>query len=133
MNSKVNGSPVTRAAKEIEKTRIRLKYIALRSYIKLHIKIHAAVPDFNTGDYNALEQEDLIRPLKVRIPVDNSYLDVEDECNETRTVNTILVDRSGITVITDEGDEIQDKDLTIEELADIVSMIELSAKNKKTK
>lgn len=133
MNSKVNGSPVTRTAREIEKTKTRLKYIALRSYIKLHIKSHAAVPDFNTGDYNALEQKDLIRPLKIRIPVDNSYLDVEDECGETRTVNTILVDRSGITVITDEGDEIQDKDLTIEELADIVSVIELSAKNKKTK
>lgn len=74
-------------------------------------------------DY-VIPTENLCRTIRINIEVDNSYLDVEDTCYEDVEVASIAVSRDGdVTVDSEDA-----KKLSLEELANIAEVLELTYK-----
>ena len=71
---------------------------------------------------------DLCRTIRIDVEVDNSYLDVEDRCYEEVEVASIVVSRDGNILVQSEDGEWDAEKLSIEELADIAEVLELSYK-----
>lgn len=90
----------------------------------MYKKLGWAEPD-DDEDYEIFGS-DLCRTIRINIEVDNSYLDVEDTCYEDAEIASIIVSRDGDILVTTENDEIDAKRLSLEELADIAEVLELS-------
>ena len=90
----------------------------------MYKKLGWAEPD-NDEDYEIFGS-DLCRTIRINVEVDNSYLDVEDTCYEDVEVASIIVSRDGDILVTTENDEMDAERLSIEELADIAEVLELS-------
>lgn len=91
----------------------------------MYKKLGWAEPDDEDGEYEIFGS-DLCRTIRINVEVDNSYLDVEDTCYEDVEVASIIVSRDGDILVTTENDEIDAKRLSLEELADIAEVLELS-------
>lgn len=90
----------------------------------MYKKLGWAEPD-EDEDYEIFGS-DLCRTIRINVEVDNSYLDVEDTCYEDVEVASIIVSRDGDILVTSEDDEWDAERLSIEELADIAEVLELS-------
>lgn len=90
----------------------------------MYKKLGWAEPD-DDEDYEIFGS-DLCRTIRINVEVDNSYLDVEDTCYEDVEVASIIVSRDGDILVTSEDDEWDAERLSIEELADIAEVLELS-------
>lgn len=90
----------------------------------MYKKLGWAEPE-DDEDYEILGS-DLCRTIRINVEVDNSYLDVEDTCYEDVEVASIIVSRDGDILVTTENDEIDAKKISLEELADIAEVLELS-------
>ena len=97
----------------------------------LYTSIYGDEPDFEEEGGWRICTGDLKEDLYINIAVDNSYLDVEDVCYERREMAEILVclDNS-VIVIDEDSNEWNDSEYTIEELAAIADLLELSYKTK---
>ena len=63
----------------------------------------------------------------IEIAVDNSYLDVEDNCTEPRRITQFIINEDGdlsFCVVGPDTPELKPKDLTIEELARIANYLQ---------
>lgn len=61
----------------------------------------------------------------IQVPVDNSYLDVEDDIYERRAIERVYVQDDGKVIVeTEEGDEIYCENLSVEEIATIADCLE---------
>lgn len=78
------------------------------------------------GDNSHTEEEDWMYNPSVMVDVDNSYLDVEDTITESRKVVEIEVGNGRVQIITEEGDDIDAKYLSVEELYAIADCLEKS-------
>ena len=78
------------------------------------------------GDNSHTEEEDWMYNPSVMVYVDNSYLDVEDTITESRKVVEIEVGNGRVQIITEEGDDIDAKYLSVEELYAIADCLEKS-------
>ena len=91
----------------------------------MYKKLGWAEPDDEDGEYEIFGS-DLCRTIRINVGVDNSYLDVEDRCYEDVEVASIIVSRDGGILVTSEDDEWDAENLSLEELADIAEVLELS-------
>lgn len=88
-------------------------------------RIYNAIHTDEGGAYT--EEEDWPWSPSIEVPVDNSYIDVYDDCTEQRKVIGIYIDEDGKPyVTTEEGDEIFCENLSVEELGKICDCLEVS-------
>lgn len=90
---------------------------SLIGFIKFEIPLVAKA--VGSEEENYVEDVDLKWNPAIEIPVDNSYLDVYDDCTERRKVVSICVEGDKVVVGTEEGDEIYADNLSVEELGAI--------------
>ena len=81
--------------------------------------ISRAVNNDTDDEYIHTDEEDWKWNPVIEVRVDNSYLDVYDNCTERRTVVSIGIIDGNVFILTSEGDEIQGEDLSVEELGTI--------------
>lgn len=87
----------------------------------------------NAEDHNYTDEGDWVWNPAINVPVDNSYLDVEDDYSERRKVVAIGIDEldgeEKVFVNTYEGDEIFAENLSVEELGGICDCLVESYKH----
>lgn len=87
----------------------------------------------NAKDHNYTNEGDWVWNPAINVPVDNSYLDVEDDYSERRRVVSIAVEEidgeEKVTISTEEGDEIFAENLSVEELGGICDCLVESYKH----
>lgn len=76
-------------------------------------------------DY-VIPSENLCRTIRINVEVDNSYLDVEDTCYEDVEVTEVVVSRDGEVWFNTADDDYTVDEVSIEELADVAEVLELS-------
>ena len=100
----------------------------LVGFIKYETELISRIYNIYTDEEGAYtEEEDWPWSPSVEVPVDNSYLDVYDDCTERRRVIGIYIDEDGKPyVTTEEEDEIFCENLSVEELGAICDCLEES-------
>lgn len=69
--------------------------------------------------------DDLKKDIFITVEVDNSCIDVEDTCYERKKIVEIVIEEDdSLTFINEEGEEWNDTDITIDELAIISDTIQ---------
>ena len=92
----------------------------LCNFIKFETDLISRAVNSDTDDeYPHTEEEDWNWNPIITVPVDNSYLDIYDDCTEQRTVVGVGVVEDKVTIITEEGDELYGENLSVEELGTI--------------
>ena len=72
----------------------------------------------------------LCRSIYINVEVDNSYLDIEDNCYEDREVAEIIVSREGEVWVNTELNDYTIDEISVEELADVAEVLELTYNRK---
>lgn len=122
---------VTKANYILTKARNDLKAFIQMEASLLYKLIFGEGPDFEEEGWWTIFTGDLCDDLYINVEVDNSYLDVEERTYERREMSEIIVLLDGTVMVRDEdGNEWDDTDITISELATIADLLELTYNNK---
>lgn len=122
---------VTKANYILTKARNDLKAFIQMEASLLYKLIYGKDPDFEEGGGWAIFTSVLCDDLYINVEVDNSYLDVEERTYERREMSEIIVLLDGTVMVRDDdGNEWDDTDITISELATIADLLELTYSNK---
>lgn len=101
----------------------------LIGFIKFESELICRAVNANTKDGVCTTEEDWKWNPAIEVPVDNSYLDVEDYCTERRKVVAIAIEGDKVIVTTEEKDEIYAENLSVEELGAICDCLAESFKS----
>ena len=89
--------------------------------------IHNAVSNKSEDGETYVKEDNLVWQPLIEVPVNDTYLDVEDYCSEKRVIVEVCVDKDGQSwVKTQEGDVIYCNNLSVEELANIANCLKES-------
>ena len=122
---------LTKAHQVLNSAKDELKRFIKMEAALLYKAIYGNDPDFEEEGGWAICTGDLCGDLYINVEVDNSYLDVEDICYERREMSEVLVLLDDTVVLIDEnGEEVNDREITIEELAHVSDLLELTYRNK---
>lgn len=106
------------------------KFIKMEAAL-LYKAIYGSDPDFAEDGGWIICTGYLCGDLYINVEVDNSYLDVEDICYERREMAEIVVLLDDSIIVRDEdGNEWNDREITLEELAHVADLLELTYTNK---
>lgn len=94
----------------------------------LYKKLDWEEPD--EGDDYSISTDYLCRDIHINVEVDNSYLDIEDNCYERREVSEIVVSRDGEVWVNTELNDYTIDEISVEELADVAETLELTYNRK---
>ena len=94
----------------------------------LYKKFDWGEPD-EDEDY-VISTDYLCRSIYINVEVDNSYLDIEDNCYERREVAEIIVSREGEVWVNTEVNDYTIDEISVEELADVAEVLELTYNRK---
>lgn len=115
---------LTNAKEEIK------KFIKMEAVL-LYKAIYGCDPDFAEEGGWTICTGDLCDNLYVNIKADNSYLDVENICYERCEMSEIIVLLDDTIIVRDEdGEEWTDSEISLEDLAHVSDILELTYLNK---
>ena len=106
------------------------KFIKMEAVL-LYKAIYGKDPDFEEEGGWTICTGDLCGDVYVDIEVDNSYLDIQDTCYERREMTEIIVLLDDTVIVRDEdGNEWTDKEISLDDLAHVSDILELTYLNK---
>lgn len=115
---------LTNAKEEIK------KFIKMEAVL-LYKMIYGEDPDFEEEGGWTICTGDLCGDVYVDIAVDNSYLDIQDTCYKRREMAEIIVLLDDTVIVRDEdGNEWTDKEISLDDLAHVSDILELTYRNK---
>lgn len=122
---------VTKAHLILDKAKEDIKKFIKMEAALLYKAIYGKDPDFEEDGGWIICTGDLCGDLYINVEVDNSYLDVEDICYERREMAEVLVLLDDTIIVRDEdGDEWNDREISLEDLAHVSDLLELTYLNK---
>ena len=106
------------------------KFIKMEAVL-LYKAIYGRDPDFEEDGGWIICTGDLCGDLYINVEADNSCLDVDDICYERREMAEVLVLLDDTVIVRDEdGNEWTDSEISLEDLAHVADLLELTYLNK---